>query len=148
MGAVAERALERIVASKPTYKVTDADVSPRLVAIFAEVRKRSLPGVARKLYQHGRDAFAEKEYAEARDTFAALLALLKDDDLASQNDVADLQMLADGFLRLTEAALEPVAGFENEPLIRVSGALVPVSRRHAVLDSVAAAAGRLADDGI
>lgn len=39
--------------------------------------------------------------------------------------------------RYTEAALEPVAGFENEPLIRVAGALAPVSRRHAVLDSVA-----------
>ncbi|MBM4184562.1 MAG: hypothetical protein FJ207_10080 [Gemmatimonadetes bacterium] len=48
--------------------------------------------------------------------------------------------------RYTEAALEPVAGFENEPLIRVAGMLAPVSRRHAVLDSVAAAATKLADD--
>jgi hypothetical protein len=38
----------------------------------------------------------------------------------------------------TEAALEPVAGFENEPLIRVAGVLTPVSRRHAVIDSVSA----------
>jgi hypothetical protein len=40
--------------------------------------------------------------------------------------------------RYTEAALEPVAGFENEPLIRVAGTLVPVSRRHAAIDSVTA----------
>jgi hypothetical protein len=40
--------------------------------------------------------------------------------------------------RYTEAALEPVGGFENEPLVRVAGVLTPVSRRHFVIDSVAA----------
>jgi len=45
--------------------------------------------------------------------------------------------------RYTEAALEPVAGFETEPLIRVAGVLAPVSRRRAVIDSVA---GARADD--
>jgi hypothetical protein len=39
--------------------------------------------------------------------------------------------------RYTEAALEPVAGFDNEPLIRIGGRLATVSRRHEVLDSVA-----------
>jgi hypothetical protein len=38
----------------------------------------------------------------------------------------------------TEAALEPVGGFEREPLVRVAGLLAPVSRRHLVIDSVAA----------
>jgi len=49
--------------------------------------------------------------------------------------------------RYTEAALEPVAGFENDPLIRVAGVLTPVSLRHAVLDSAAATGARAADDG-
>ena len=40
--------------------------------------------------------------------------------------------------RYTEAALEPVEGFEREPLVRVAGLLTPVSRRHIVMDSVAA----------
>jgi len=40
--------------------------------------------------------------------------------------------------RYTEAALEPVDGFEREPYIRVAGVLTPVSRRLIVLDSVAA----------
>jgi hypothetical protein len=40
--------------------------------------------------------------------------------------------------RYTEAALEPVAGFENEPLIRVGGTVTPVSRRQVVIDSVSA----------
>lgn len=40
--------------------------------------------------------------------------------------------------RYSESALEPVGGFESEPLIRVAGMLAPVSRRHAVIDSIAA----------
>jgi hypothetical protein len=39
--------------------------------------------------------------------------------------------------RYTESALEPVEGFEREPLVRVAGVLTPVSRRRIVLDSVA-----------
>jgi len=40
--------------------------------------------------------------------------------------------------RYTVSALEPVGGFEREPLVRVAGLLAPVSRRYAVMDSVAA----------
>jgi hypothetical protein len=40
--------------------------------------------------------------------------------------------------RYTESALEPVEGFEREPLVRVAGVLTPVSRRRIVMDSVAA----------
>jgi hypothetical protein len=50
--------------------------------------------------------------------------------------------------RYTEGALEPVAGFQGEPLIRVAGTLAPVSRRHAVIDSVAAASRPATADGI
>jgi hypothetical protein len=49
--------------------------------------------------------------------------------------------------RYTEAALEPVAGFASEPLIRIGGTLAPVSRRHTVLDSVSVVADADADDG-
>ena len=38
--------------------------------------------------------------------------------------------------RYTESALEPVGGFEREPLMRVAGGIHPVSRRVAVIDSV------------
>jgi hypothetical protein len=40
--------------------------------------------------------------------------------------------------RYTEAALEPVGGFAQEPLVRVAGLLAPASRRYIVMDSVAA----------
>jgi hypothetical protein len=55
--------------------------------------------------------------------------------------------------RYTEAALEPEGGFTSEPLIRVANRLVPVSERHQVLDSVAAAravarSARASDTGV
>ncbi|MEX2466236.1 MAG: putative glycoside hydrolase [Gemmatimonadota bacterium] len=40
--------------------------------------------------------------------------------------------------RYTEGALEPVGGFEEEPLMRVAGGVYPVSRRQIVIDSVRA----------
>jgi len=43
--------------------------------------------------------------------------------------------------RYTEGALEPVGGFAEEPLIRVGGRIVPVSRRLAVMDSAGASTG-------
>ena len=49
--------------------------------------------------------------------------------------------------RYTEGALEPVAGFASEPLIRIGGTLAPVSERHAVLDSVRVVANVAEDDG-
>ena len=40
--------------------------------------------------------------------------------------------------KYTVSALEPVSGFEVEPLVRVAGVITPVSRRQLVIDSVAA----------
>ncbi len=40
--------------------------------------------------------------------------------------------------RYTEAALEPVEGFAEEPLVRIANEIVPVSRRCEVLDAAAA----------
>jgi len=40
--------------------------------------------------------------------------------------------------RYTVSALEPVDGFEVEPMVRVAGVITPVSRRQLVIDSVAA----------
>lgn len=42
--------------------------------------------------------------------------------------------------RYTEAALEPVGGFAEEPLVRIANEVVPVSRRCELLDSAAALA--------
>jgi hypothetical protein len=48
--------------------------------------------------------------------------------------------------RYTEGALEPVGGFAEEPLIRVGGRIVPVSRRAVAVDSAAADTTRAIPD--
>jgi TonB family protein len=108
--AEAERALERIVMAKPLYQVSQADVSPRLVTMFREARKRVLPGAVRDLYAKAKGSFDAKEYSLASAQFKSLLALLTDADLASQaGDLADLKMLGEGFLKLAEEELKPKA---------------------------------------
>ena len=47
----------------------------------------------------------------------------------------------------TEEALEPVGGFVTEPLMRVAGQIVPVSRRWALLDTATARAPEQAGAG-
>ena len=49
--------------------------------------------------------------------------------------------------RYSESALEPTEGFGSEPLIRVAGVLTPVSRRYAVMDSVASRAAEAQQAG-
>jgi len=39
----AQRSLEQIVTRAPLYTMSEADVSPRLIAMFQETRKRLLP---------------------------------------------------------------------------------------------------------
>jgi tetratricopeptide (TPR) repeat protein len=102
----AERSLERIVSRTPFYSIRDADVSPRLVSMFRDVRKRLLPTAARNLYTSAKGRFDEKEYADAATQFKELLAVLADPDLADQYAaLADLRQLGDGFLKLSEAEL-------------------------------------------
>src|SRR5262245_13775999 len=61
----AERAMEEMLRRDPLYSISAAEASPRIVAAFAAVRRRTLPAVARALYQDGRAAYGRKSYAEA-----------------------------------------------------------------------------------
>ena len=52
--AEAEKSLARIVLRKPLYKPDESETPPRLVALFKDVRKRTLPAAARELYSRQR----------------------------------------------------------------------------------------------
>jgi len=43
--AEAERAMEAVVAAAPSFRPTDADLSPRVRAVFSDVRRRTLPRI-------------------------------------------------------------------------------------------------------
>lgn len=102
----AQRSLERMVAERPLYRIADADVSPRLVSMFHDVRKRLLPASAMELYVGGKKQFDAKNYSAAAASLRQMLAILADGDIADRaTDLKDLKMLAEGFLKLSEAEL-------------------------------------------
>jgi hypothetical protein len=105
--AEAERALERIASREPAYVMDASDVSPRLVTAFHAVRRRVLPAAARALYAEAKRHYDLKAYAEAATGFADVLALVADPDMADAAAAGgDLKLLSDGFLTLSNAALE------------------------------------------
>jgi tetratricopeptide (TPR) repeat protein len=100
----AQKALEQLVTRQPLFKMSDTDVSPRLIVMFHDVRKRLLPAAGRSLYATAKASFEEKDYAASSAQLKELLALLADDDLAGDaTGVSDLKMLGEGFLKLAEA---------------------------------------------
>lgn len=105
----AERAMESIVASDPTFRPDDT-ISPRLQAIFRDVRKRTLPGVIRQRYAGAKASFDQKEYQAAADQFDVVLGLVEAPDVvAADPALADLRTVASGFRDLARAAAAPPA---------------------------------------
>jgi TonB family protein len=102
----AEAPLQQIVSTDPLYKLPAAEVSPRLVDLFRDVRKRTLPTTARQLYTRAKSNYDAKNLPEAAKDFKTLLALLNDPEAADRgNELADLKSLAEGFLTLADAQL-------------------------------------------
>jgi len=106
----AQSSLERMVAAKPLYAIPESDVSPRLVAMFREVRKRMLPGAARDLYGKAKINFDSKQYAMAASQFRDMLTLINDGDMGDRAEsLADLKMLGEGFLKLADGEVVAAA---------------------------------------
>lgn len=101
--AEAEQAFERLVRRAPLYRITEADVSPRIATMFREVRRRVLPSVAREIYARGKSSYDQKQYVDATDQLKEVLAILSDPDVEGvAAGLDDLKQLAEGFVRLAE----------------------------------------------
>jgi hypothetical protein len=104
-GTEAESAIAAVVTTDPTYLPSENDASPRVRAAFSEVRRRLLPELATSRYTEAKSAYDRKDYAAAINAFHRVLALLDDPDMAGR--LADLRVLASGFLDLSVAAATP-----------------------------------------
>ncbi len=69
----AERALEVIVTRRPLLTLSEAEYSPRIVALFRDVRKRALPAAAQHLYSVARTDYENKNYESAAAGFKQIL---------------------------------------------------------------------------
>ena len=100
----AERAIESLVAGDPTFQ-PDKAISPRLLSVFRDARRRMLPFAIRQRYVNAKASFDQKAYQAAADEFDAVLRLLEAPDaVASDPALADLRTVALGFRDLAKAA--------------------------------------------
>jgi len=119
----AERVIEGIVTAEPLRRLEEADLSPRLSAVFHAVRQRTLPTVVRRVYSDAKTTFERKEYVQAAALFETVKAILDDPDMKhvntdgsnDRNGSDDLRTLAAGFHRLSLAAAEPPREARVEP---------------------------------
>jgi hypothetical protein len=114
--ADAERSLEDLVTRQPLFKMSDTDISPRLITMYRDTRKRLLPNTARDLYTKAKADFEQQQYAASSAEFKDLLAILDDEDLAdSTSTLADLRLLAEGFAKLADAGAAAAANVAGPP---------------------------------
>jgi hypothetical protein len=102
--AEAERAVAAMVDADPTYVPPSSVASPRVLATIADIRRKELPGVVRRLMDSGRAAFEAKNVATAQRQFDLLLNLLDDPAMDGRPERDDLRALAKGYSTLLVAA--------------------------------------------
>lgn len=117
----AEQSLERLAMTRPLFTLDGADASPKLVALFHDVRKRTLPEASKQSYQRARVTFEKGDMAEAARQFRDVIAMAEEASSDNAVMMGDLKMLSAGFLKLAEAALAP------KPDARATPAALPVA---------------------
>jgi len=113
--AEAERAVASLVASDPRYVPSPTVASPKVLQIVSEMRRKELPGITRKLFDDGRAAYKDKQFARAQKNFDLLLQLLDDPGMKGRPETDDMRVLAEGFVALTSASAAPPAAKPDTP---------------------------------
>ena len=121
-GSEAGAAIAAVVTADPMYQPSEAEASPRVRAAFSDVRQRLLPELASTQYEAAKAAFDRKEFVLAQRQFKAVVALVDDPDMGGR--LADLRVLAAGFLDLAAAAAAPPAP-QPEPVVAPPSAPEP-----------------------
>jgi TonB family protein len=110
-GAEAQKVAEALISKNPMLQLDRADASPRISAMFSDVRKTLLPGLVREHYKTARAALDSKDFAGAEPQFVQLKAMLDEADRLKISDpmLSDMRLLVDGFLDLTRSSQASVA---------------------------------------
>lgn len=102
----AQQSIQAIVLHNPLYQLESNDVSPKLVALFRDVRRQTLPTAARTAYSKAKSLYDANQWRQASDQFTGLLTILDDREAAeSLAALADLRQLAEGFLTLARGEM-------------------------------------------
>jgi hypothetical protein len=101
---------EGLIAKNPTLQLDSAEASPRIISMFADVRKRLLPGLIRERYRTARAALDAKDAAAAETQFGEVRRMIDEAEKVNAIDetLADMRVLVDGFLELARTSRAPV----------------------------------------
>jgi TonB family protein len=105
----AEIAIAAVVNTDPLYRPDESTASPRVRTAFRDVRMRLLPGLIKSRYNAARALYDEQRWADAIPSLKEVQSLTADPDLTDEQrkEVMEYKVLADGFLKLAEAAPPP-----------------------------------------
>jgi hypothetical protein len=98
----ARNAIAALISANPFYELSETQASPRVRAVFSEVRKSLLPSLVQSAYGQAKAAFDRKDPGSAA-AFERVLTLLRDPDVSSNTDLADLAVVAAAFRDLSAA---------------------------------------------
>jgi TonB family protein len=135
----AEAIADTLVRKDPLLKLDAPDVSPRIEAMFGQVKKRLLPGLIREGYRSARGSMETGQTVSAADQFRKVRLML---DNAKALDVwddalGDVSLLVDGFIGLTRARERPTDA-EPAPRTPVPGPAIAAAAEAAVPPPVTA----------
>ena len=98
----AQQVMESLIQADPMYVLNPADTPPRVQEAFNAVRERLLPNVAKRVYLDARASLERKDRDEAIAQFERVMQIIDAAGPAAAS-VADLRLLASGFLDLSKA---------------------------------------------
>jgi TonB family protein len=107
----AEVAIAAVVNTDPVYRPDESSASPRVRNAFRDVRMRLLPGIIKDRYNAARVLYDEQRWSDAIPALQEVQSLAGDPDLTEERrkEVTEYKVLADGFLKLAQAAAAPPA---------------------------------------
>jgi hypothetical protein len=98
----ARKAMAALISADPLYTMSETEASPRVRAMFTEVRRSILPGIVQRAYADAKTLFDKKDPRAAAE-FDRVLLLLADPDVKGNPGLSDLSTVAIGFRDLSKA---------------------------------------------
>jgi TonB family protein len=111
----AEKAVAGLVSDAPDFTVSTEEVPPRFVTLLTETRRERLPTILRQVFTEAREHYQAKTYAEALERFEQIVAITSQPDVRDVEEIADLRILAEGFIDLAKASSVPARSAPESP---------------------------------
>src|SRR5436190_4726911 len=69
-----DRVLRSIATRNPSFRMSETDVTPRMIALYDDVRRSTVEGSAREAYGEAKSHFDAGRFAEASSRFGSVVA--------------------------------------------------------------------------